>query len=289
MANDEASPAHDITDKVKAFYEDKPFPNYDDFDSVTSLISKAQQGYFARLLDEQIPPNAKIIECGCGTAQLSNFLSIKGRKVIAADLCLNSLRLGKQFADSQQLTNVRFVQMNLFKPPFTHEQFHLVISNGVLHHTGDPQAGFEAIAKLVKPGGYIMIGLYHYWGRLITDLRRFIFNVSGNRFKGLDPNLRKAGTKAKQEAWFNDQYKHPHESKHTIREVAGWLKQANIEWVRSIPDTHLFRDFSHSEQLFNREPIASNSEALLREMAMVFKGSQEGGFFTIIGRKPSSP
>lgn len=279
----------DVTDRVKAFYEDRPFPDYDELDTLESLERKARKGLFARLLDEQVPAGAHILECGCGTAQLSNFLSIRKRQVIAADLCLNSLRLGQQFASQHDLHNIRFVQMNLFKPPFNPESFHLVISNGVLHHTSDPRSGFREISRLVKPGGFILIGLYHYWGRLITDTRRIIFNVTQDRFKFLDPNLRSASTSdVKKAAWFNDQYKHPHESKHTIREVYTWLEQDGFEFVKSIPSTRLFRDFSADENLFVEEPPAGNGEALLKEMAMMFKGSQEGGFFTIIGRKRSA-
>jgi SAM-dependent methyltransferase len=285
-ANDWDSDRSDVTDQVKAFYEESPFPNYDDFDNLGSLAAKAKKGLFARLLDEQVPVGARIIECGCGTGQLSNFLSMRNREVVGADLCLNSLRLGQKFARDQGLDNVRFVQMNLFKPPFKTGSFHLVISNGVLHHTSDPRGGFEAISRLVRPGGYVLIGLYHHWGRMITDTRRVVFNVSGNRFKGLDPNLNSTTTaEVKKDSWFNDQYKHPHESKHTIRETLHWLEGAGFDFVRSIPTTHLFREFSADEQLFSPEPIAGNVEALTKEVMEIFKGSQEGGFFTMIGRK----
>jgi len=36
-----------VTDLVKAFYEETPFPNYDGFDSRQSLASKARRGVFA--------------------------------------------------------------------------------------------------------------------------------------------------------------------------------------------------------------------------------------------------
>ena len=89
----------DVTDLVKEFYEETPFPNYDDLDSRESLRSKARAGVFARLLDEQIPPGALVLEAGCGTAQLTNFLGMDWRRrVIGADLCMNSLRLGRASA-----------------------------------------------------------------------------------------------------------------------------------------------------------------------------------------------
>lgn len=276
----------DVSGEVRAFYEDKPFPDYDEFDTIESLAAKARKGLFARLLDEQIPLGSRIIEFGSGTSQLSLFLSARGRSVLAADMCLNSLRLGQQFAQANRLDDVQFAQMNLLQPAVAQGAFDLVICNGVLHHTCDTRAGFESIARAVRPGGYIVFGLYHYWGRLITDTRRLIFRHSGGRFTFLDPNLRsQVNSAAKKAAWFNDQYQHPHETKHTIRECLGWLPPAGFQFVRSIPGTHLFKPFKADESLFARSEPASGLEALAKEMSLFFSGSQEGGFFIIIARK----
>src|SRR5438128_1867912 len=106
-------PGHkrDVTDMVKAFYEKTPFPNYDDLDTRESLQKKAGRGLFARLLDEQLPPAAFVLEAGCGTGQLSNFLGLSwNRRVFGSDICLNSLRLAKNFRDHTGILNARFVQ-----------------------------------------------------------------------------------------------------------------------------------------------------------------------------------
>ncbi len=287
--NEKGAVKGDVTEIVKAFYEETPFPNYDDFDSVASLARKARQGMFARLLDEQVPSGTRILECGCGTGQLSNFLSIANRNVFATDVCVNSLRLGQDFARKHQLRRVEFLQMNLFRPVFKPETFDLVISNGVLHHTSDPFLAFKTISQLVKPGGYILVGLYHSYGRLITDFRRLLFRLSGDRFQSLDPNLRRVDkSSAKKRAWFADQYKHPHESKHTIGETLGWLRQTGLDFVRSIPTSKPFRPFSESENLFQADQPGNALERLLVELGMFFRGSREGGFFIVIARKPLS-
>lgn len=276
----------DVTEQVRAFYEETPFPNYDEFDSVASLAAKARQGLFARLLDEQVPPGTRIIECGTGTGQLSSFLSLANRTVFATDLCMNSLRLGRDFARRHHLARVHFVQMNLFRPAFRPGSFPLVISNGVLHHTSDPFLAFQSISRLVAPGGYLLVGLYHRYGRLITDLRRRLFKLSGDRFQSLDPNLRRGGSSAaKKRAWFADQYKHPHESKHTIGETLRWLDAIDFEFVKSIPISKPFRSFAADEKLFQPEPAGNALERLLVELGMIASGSREGGFFIVIGRR----
>ena len=175
------SSKEDVTDKVKSFYEKTPFPNYDEFDNAESLIDKAKKGLFAKLLDDQIPFGTRILECGCGTGQLTNLLSIASRTIIGTDICINSLKMAKEFKEANALKRAHFYQMNLFRPCFKPKSFDLVISNGVLHHTSDPFLGFKSISNLVKPNGYILIGLYHKYGRLATDLRRVIFNITKDK------------------------------------------------------------------------------------------------------------
>ena len=284
--HDEMGSSGDVTESMKAFYEETPFPDYDDFDSVASLIQKARAGMFARLLDEQAPTGALILECGCGTGQLSNFLSVSNRDTFGTDMCLNSLRLGENFRSDNELNRAHFIQMNLFRPVFKSESFDLVISNGVLHHTADPFRAFESISKLVRPGGYILVGLYHRYGRLITDFRRLVFRAFRDRLTGLDPNLRSDGFgAAKRRAWFMDQYKNPHESKHTIGEVLAWLDRTGFSFVKSIPRSKPFQPFSDRDRLFEPEEPGNALERLVVELGMFFQGSREGGFFIVIGRR----
>jgi len=284
--NEWDSSKDDITAVEKAFYEETPFPNYEDFENVGDLIQKAQRGIFARLLNEQIPFNIRILEVGCGTGQLSNFLGVANRIVFGADLCLNSLKLGQEFKEKNGLERVGFYQMNLFRPIFREESFPLVICNGVLHHTSDPFAGFQSISRLVKRGGYILVGLYNRCGRISTNIRRILFKISGDRFKILDPRLRgKDIGNLKKLTWFMDQYKNPHESKHTIGEVLRWFDQTGFDFVNSIPKSKAFRAFSGEEGLFKPNPRGHWLDHFLVQTKMIFKGSKEGGFFLMIGKR----
>lgn len=284
--NEWDSQKKDVTETIKTFYEKTPFPDYDDFDNVGSLIEKARKGLFAKLLDDQVPFGTDILECGCGTGQLSNFLSVANRNVIGTDICMNSLKMANEFKEKNSLNNVSFYQMNLFRPCFKPRSFDLVISIGVLHHTSDPFLAFRTISTLVKPKGYILIGLYHQYGRLLHDFRQFIFKLTGDKFKFLDSrNVDKKLSEAKRKSWFNDQYKNPHESKHTIGEVLKWLDKTGMTFVKSIPKSKLFEGFSPNEKLFRSEKTGSPPERFIKELGMTFTNSREGGFFLVIARK----
>lgn len=278
----------DVTERMKQFYEATPFPNYDDFDSAGSLVDKARQGMFAKLLDEQLPSGARVLEAGCGTGQLTAFLSIANRTAIGVDLCLNSLTMAKNFRDKNHLRTAHFLQMNLFRPCFHKNAFDVVISNGVIHHTSNPYLAYQTLGRLVKPGGFLVVGLYHKYGRLATDLRRAVFNITRDHLKFLDPrNVSGRFSDGKRKAWFMDQYKNPHESKHTVGQVLRWIDQNGLQFVKSIPKTRLGAAFSSSEKLFEKDAPGGTIERTLVEISMAVRTSQikEGGFFVMIAQK----
>lgn len=275
---------NDVTEIVRSFYESSPFPDYEELENISALISKAQNTFFANLLNQQVPFNIRVLEVGCGTGQMSNFLAVAKRYVFATDICLNSLKLGEDFRRKNNLENVGFYQMNLFKPIFKDESFPIVICNGVLHHTGDPFGGFKSIARLVKKRGYILVGLYNKYGRLITDLRRMIFKVTGDRFKFLDPRLRDRGER-KRESWFLDQYKNPHESKHTIGEVLRWFDETGFDFIYGIPNPKAFEGFKLNDNIFKPHSRGGRFDHFITQLQLFLNGSKEGGFFIMIGRK----
>jgi SAM-dependent methyltransferase len=275
-----------VTDIVKAFYEENPFPNYDGLDSRQRLVEKAKRGVFARILDEQIPEGARVLEVGCGTGQLTNFLGMHwNRRVFGSDICLNSLRLAKAFRDKSGIKNAEFVQMNLFKPAFAAGTFDIVISNGVLHHTRDPLGGFLSISRLVRPGGYVVIGLYNKIGRLFTDLRRMLFRLSGDRLRMLDAHMRdRSYNETRKRAWFLDQYRHPQESKHSYDEVIDWFDANGFEFLFSIPKIDS-SPFSQHEKLFEPHDKGTKLDRWGAQLGMLLAGGVDGALFIMIGRK----
>ncbi len=276
----------DVTEVAQAFYSENPFPNYDGFEAVGDLITRAERGLFAKMLNEQIPYNTNVLEVGCGTGQLSNYLSIAQRQIFGADMTLNSLELAHKFKVSNALERVGFYQMNLFRPIFKPESFDFVICNGVLHHTSDPFSGFQSIARLVKPGGYILIGLYNTYGRLFTDFRRVIFNTFGKSLRFLDPRLRASRTgELKKDVWYADQYENPHESKHTMGELLGWFEQTDFEFTYGIPNPKPFESFSSTDSMLEKHPCGNSLDHFLAQLWFTLRGSGEGGLYIMIARK----
>lgn len=279
---------HDVTETVKSFYEEYPFPDYEDMETMGSLIQKSRSRGFPEMLNRSIPPHATVLEAGCGTGQLGNFLSIAGRRVLSGDICLNSLRLAQQFKTVHGLTGVKFAQMNLFRMPLQPEKFDVVICTGVLHHTSDPLGGFRGLLPLVKPGGFVVIGLYNFLGRMKTRLRRtFLVPLFGDRFAGSDPHVKLRNlTGRKKRAWFMDQYRHPHESVHSLGEVLDWFDNNGVRFIRSLPSTVFGGSFQleYHRSLFQEESRGSRTDRLLSQLGQMLD-DDTGGLFIMIGQK----
>ena len=83
-----------------------------------------------------------------------------------------------------------------------------------------------------------------------------------------------------------DRSKNPHESKHTVGEVIGWLKEIDFEFVHAIPKTEPFTELAEDEKLFKPERLGSTFERMLVNLGMMVTGHREGGFFIVIARRP---
>ncbi len=272
-----------ITGIQDKFYNEIKFPNYDDLDDFSSLIDKANKSIFAKLLDEQIKFGSKILEVGCGTGQLSNFLSRYNRKIFGIDLSESSLSMAENFRVKSEIENVYFMKMNLFNLLFKDQFFDYIISIGCLHHTQDPKKAFNSIEKKLKKGGYIVLGLYHKYGRIYTKIRRIALSVLGEKGFFLDKYLRNKNISYdKRLTWFKDQYKSPHEISYTISEVLQWFKEKDLKITKILPIDNL----NLNKSLFDRN-IKVYKNLSFKEFMLTFNinHASEGGLFTIIAKK----
>ncbi len=268
---------------VRRFYEETPFPGYPARDSLAWLNARAERSDFARLLNQAIPSDARILDIGCGTGQMSLYLARAHRLVIGADLTRKSLELGAAAARRFQLSRVLFVETDLHCPGLREASFDVVYSSGVLHHTPDPRASFARIAPLARPGGMIVLGLYNVFARLPLRLRRLVARLTGYRVIPFDPVLRdRKDERARRLAWLRDQYRHPEEHRHTLTEVQSWFRENDVAYVRAYPSALIAED---SEDLFAFARDNWRPETWLAQLGWIGTLAHEGGLFITIGRR----
>jgi ubiquinone/menaquinone biosynthesis C-methylase UbiE len=284
---------------MQRFYEQHTFPGYDGIDSPSVLMDKAGKSGFGKWVDEAIPPLATVLEVGCGTGQMTNFLGlVSTRTVIGADMSIASLKLGNNFKERFGLNNVSFVQANIFEMPFAPNSVDVLMCSGVLHHTPDPYGGYKELLKIVKPGGKVLIGLYNSYARIPLGMRQLLFKKTGNTFRWLDAHMRRRDVdQSKKEIWFADQYRNPHESWHSVDEVLQWFDETNVKFLSAVPDISSRssdskiadidtpKSSNRVYDLFKEHPRGSQFEHVIKQLGWMFSIGREGGLFVMVGEK----
>lgn len=279
-------PSDARTERVRGFYAESPFPGYyPPHDSLERLRARASRSEFARLLDAAIPGDARILEMGCGTGQMSLFLATADRLVIGADLSRTSLELAEDARRRYGIDRAAFVETDLRACGLQARSFDVVYSSGVLHHTPDPRASFASLARLARPRGVLLVGLYSAYGRLPHRLRRAVARVSGFRLVPFDPVLRdRSGEPARRAAWLRDQYQHPEEHRHTLAEARRWFAENDVDYLRCYPDAVLAAETLRGGALFSPAQDQWALEEFFAQLGWIAKLAAEGGLFVAIGR-----
>ena len=224
--------------EVERFYARSPFPGYAPDEDGGTLLDRARRSPFLRALDAALPADARVLDCGCGTAQLAAFLarSAARRKVFAIDGCRASLRCAEEFRARARLENLQLVRADLFDLPVREGSFDFVLSRGVVHHTGDPGLAIGCVARCVAPGGVLVLGFYETAARLFHRARRALASPLGRPLAMLDPVLRRSDLdEEKRRIWIEDQYRHPLEHVLALSGVQRRLEELGFSWVRSVP------------------------------------------------------
>ena len=288
------------TAKVEKFYSKNPFPSYQVNENKFDILIKGDKNILSKKFKIFAGSNKKILEAGCGTAQLSCYLAIGSSNILySLDATKKSLEVAKKFFDKEKIKNIKTIEGDLLNENILpYNYFDIIWCSGVLHHTNNPYLGFQNLTKFLKKDGYLIIGLYNRYTRFRTIIRRYIYSkIKGkkNKYRFLfifDPILRKMKknlfkNRHKIFAWIMDQYDHIVESQHSIDEVLVWFKNNGIETTSYFPNNFDYSD-SDIEKFFNSSRLKETSfiERVLVQIYHIFGSlGSEGGIFFVIGRK----
>ena len=110
------------------------------------------------------------LDAGCGYGRYAAAVAQSGGTVVGIDLSTDSIELAQSYLGARE--NVHLIQADLQHPPLRRDLFDLVYSIGVLHHTPDTRASFDALIPFVKPGGRIAIWVYAPEDKRFDDVLR---------------------------------------------------------------------------------------------------------------------
>src|SRR5215467_14281139 len=156
----------DVSVAVRGQYEENPYPRWVHAASASASITLDEH------LRAQFPTAAfhplgssggiDVLVAGCGTGRHPIEVARKYRdaRVLAVDLSLTSLCYAKRKTPAALAERIEYAQADIVKLGSIERMFDLIEVSGILHHLADPIAGWRVLLGLLRPGGFMHVGLY---------------------------------------------------------------------------------------------------------------------------------
>jgi len=197
----------------------------------------------------------RILDAGCGTGVSTDYLCHlnPGAGVLAVDISAGALEVARErtrrSGAAKAVRELRIEQRSLLdlagEGPFDY-----INSVGVLHHLREPEAGLQALAGLLRPGGLLHLFLYADGGRWeIHRTQRALARLAvgsgdeglrlgrqllaelpeGNRLRQHHERRWIVDTAA--DANFADMYLHPQETSYDLERLLAFVASAGLEFA----------------------------------------------------------
>lgn len=165
----------------------------------------------------ELGANGRILDLGTGPAHIPIELARRSGRVIveALDAASEMLAIARRNVAAAGLSHrIGLVLGDAKRLPYEDASFDAVLSNSIVHHLPDPRPFFAEIARVVKPGGAI----------LLRDLRRpwdesELDRIVAERAAGADP---------RQRALFRDSL----HAAFSVSEIASMLRETGLSDLR---------------------------------------------------------
>jgi SAM-dependent methyltransferase/Tfp pilus assembly protein PilF len=172
--------ASGVSQLVRQQYEENPYPRWiaPSSDNTPERFDAMLKSEFPKA--EIIPlgkPDVDFLIAGCGTGRhaIDSARLYAGARILAIDLSLASLAYAKRKAAQAGVSNIEFAQADILNLGGIGRTFDVIESVGTLHHLHCWRDGWRMLLSILRPCGFMRIGLYSELGRQdIVALRKLI-------------------------------------------------------------------------------------------------------------------
>ena len=320
-----------IGERVRAQYASHPFP---------PESRRGEYVKFGKYIRDRVfggsTENAReirFLEAGCGTGvMITDIASVLPWAMYEAfDFSQPSIQIAEGYRkqhendpDKPHLKNIRFYCLDMGSQTFldigntdwSDVGFDFIESWGVIHHTADPYSTFGKLSVLLKPGGWIRVGVYGYFGNRerrhqIEEIKRLteglpleekikrVFEYMQTPDykptlcrpalydpKSCPPNMSPATPEE-----IVDEFLHEHETHIKLSELVQWFKAAEIEpveltdWDNS-PISLRIEDHTTNPVVIKRfSEIGENRKVITPEQAEILDSRARPYWIALLGRK----
>lgn len=114
-------------------------------------------------------PGLRIIDVGAGTGRLSSLLTRAGASVVCLEPDAASLEVARRTLAGR---SIEFVAAPAEHIPLPDDSVDGAVASVTAHHWVDQDAGFAELARVIHPGGRIVLTEFHGSGPMLHVVRR---------------------------------------------------------------------------------------------------------------------
>jgi ubiquinone/menaquinone biosynthesis C-methylase UbiE len=124
-------------------------------------VLKQAIGDFSRMADERLPKKPRILDAACGQGLAFGLLAdyFDPSAIVGADIdgeqIHKACELGKKMASKLKVDVIR---VNLAIRFFDDAEFDIIFCHQLLHHTAQQQETLAEFYRILKPGGFLLLG-----------------------------------------------------------------------------------------------------------------------------------
>ncbi|SRR5579875_590489 len=171
----------DVAARVRGQYRAHPFPPPQRRHSYRNHARFVRQ-YLEGLGIDPAGRRFGDMACGTGLMLLDYALEFPEAELVGYDLSEASVERANATLAEEGVGNARALVADLLDLGET-ESFDYVVSWGTIHHLAEPGEGLLALARVLKPGGVLRLGVYGYYGNWERHIQQEIVRTLG---QGLD-------------------------------------------------------------------------------------------------------
>ena len=250
---------------VQEQYEENPYPRW------VKVPCAAKVSSVDAYLHQQFPKSpfqplgkhdeVDVLVAGCGTGQhsIETAQKFRGANVLAVDLSLSSLSYAKRKTDELGLKNIEYAQADVMKLGTIGRTFDIVESVGTIVCLKEPIAGWKILSSLLRPGGFMMIGLYSEMARQdVVAARSYIaeqgYAANAEDIRRCRQELMADGNagQLKQLLSFSDFFGmsecrdlifHVQEHRHTIPQIKNNLEELGLNFIGFMLESSIVKQY----------------------------------------------
>lgn len=130
---------------------------------------RVRRDFTVRHVLETCPPDARILDLGCGSGPVTAGLRQGGRRVVALDYSLDMLRLAGERLERDAGASGGLLQGDSQRLPFPTATLDAVVCLGVISYVRDYQSVLREVRRVLKPGGRLVLSTRNEWNPRFSD------------------------------------------------------------------------------------------------------------------------